>query len=185
MGLKNYSLKRNFKKTPEPKGKQKSGKDLIFVIQKHHARNLHYDFRLEFDGVLKSWAVPKGPSFDPHNKRLAVEVEDHPIAYANFEGEIPKGEYGAGNVVIWDSGSWMPPEDTAAALKKGHLDFTLHGKKLKGKWSLIRMGKPSDKNNWLLIKAKDQYAQTDYDITQKNLLKKKSSAHHRNSLTRS
>ena len=164
--LKKYNTKRNFKKTPEPKGISKKTKtrNLIFVVQKHHARNLHYDFRLEFDGALKSWAVPKGPSLDPADKRLAVEVEDHPIDYANFEGEIPKGEYGAGQVIVWDKGTWSPPEDFAAAVKKGHLIFELHGQKLKGKWSLVRMGKPSEKNNWLLLKTKDRFAHVDYDV---------------------
>lgn len=176
MGLKKYNQKRDFKKTPEPPGKLKknSGKKLAFVIQKHHARRLHYDFRLEFGGTLKSWAVPKGPSFNPADRRLAVEVEDHPIAYGGFEGEIPKGEYGAGQVIVWDNGTWSPvaangtPLSTAevtAALKKGHLDFELDGHKLRGGWSLIRMGSASEKNNWLLLKRRDAEARTDYDVT--------------------
>ncbi len=162
MGLKKYSSKRNFKKTSEPKAKSvnttSKKKRLIFVIQQHHARRLHYDFRLEFNGTLKSWAVPKGPSLDPAEKRLAVEVEDHPIAYAKFEGTIPAGEYGAGKVSIWDRGFWIAPKNTLQGLKKGHIDFELHGTKLKGHWSLIRMGPSSEKNNWLLIKKRDAFA---------------------------
>ena len=134
MRLKKYVTKRDFHKTPEPRGKILRNQDEpIFVIQKHHARHLHYDFRLEYKGVLKSWAVPKGPSLNPRDRRLAVEVEDHPIAYAKFEGQIPKGEYGAGKVIIWDSGTWGTSDNTTAALKKGHLDFELHGKKLQKK----------------------------------------------------
>ena len=167
MGLKKYSKKRNFAKTPEPTGKKikRVDKNLIFVVQKHHARNLHYDLRLEHSGTLKSWAVPKGPSLNPADKRLAVEVEDHPIEYASFEGEIPKGEYGAGQVIVWDKGRWNPPENVAAAFKKGHLDFELKGKKMQGQWSLVRMGKAGPKNNWLLIKKKDEFSRTDYDLT--------------------
>ncbi len=164
MGLRKYHSKRDFRITREPKGAKKSKqnkKEAVrsFVIQEHHARRLHWDFRLEFDGVLKSWAVPKGPSLDPNDKRLAVEVEDHPISYGSFEGEIPKGEYGAGKVKIWDKGTWEAPKNTRAALKKGHLDFILHGEKLNGTWTLIRL-KKSDrgKNNWLLFKRLDQFS---------------------------
>jgi bifunctional non-homologous end joining protein LigD len=168
MGLKKYFAKRDFKKTPEPRGKARSsGKKLIFVIQKHHARRLHYDFRLEFGGTLKSWAVPKGPSLNPKDKRLAVEVEDHPVDYATFEGDIPKEEYGGGHVIVWDYGYWTPPENVNAALKKGHLDFELEGEKLQGKWSLIRLrSDKTGKNNWLLFKRQDDYARTDYDIVE-------------------
>lgn len=180
MGLNRYSEKRNFRKTPEPVGKNvklPKKKNLIFVVQKHHARNLHYDLRLEYNGALKSWAVPKGPSLNPADKRLAVEVEDHPLEYAGFEGEIPKGEYGAGQVIVWDKGRWIPSVNPAAALKKGHLDFELKGKKMNGRWTLVRMGKPGVKNNWLLIKQKDEYSRTDYDLTveePEGVLKKKS-----------
>lgn len=178
MGLKKYISKRNFKKTSEPRENSKknlksSNNKLIFVVQKHHARNLHYDFRLELGNTLKSWAVPKGPSLNPTDKRLAVEVEDHPLDYADFEGVIPKGEYGAGQVLIWDKGYWQPPENAAVALKKGHLDFELKGKKLKGLWSLVRMGPASEKNNWLLIKKKDEYSRTDYNPTSAKITKKK------------
>ena len=179
MDLKRYSEKRNFSKTPEPAGKNKkptARKNLIFVVQKHHARNLHYDLRLEYNGALKSWAVPKGPSLDPADKRLAVEVEDHPLDYAGFEGEIPKGEYGAGQVVVWDKGRWIPGANPAVSLKKGHLDFELKGQKMNGRWTLVRMEKTGPKNNWLLIKQKDEYSRTDYDLTveePESVLKKK------------
>lgn len=180
MGLKQYSEKRNFSKTPEPAGKNAKParqKKLIFVVQKHHARNLHYDLRLEYNGKLKSWAVPKGPSLNPADKRLAVEVEDHPLDYAGFEGEIPKGEYGAGQVIVWDKGRWIPGANPAAAFRKGHLDFELKGKKMNGRWTLVRMGKAGAKNNWLLIKQKDEFSRTDYDLTveePEGVLKKKS-----------
>ncbi|MGE3973517.1 MAG: DNA ligase D [Bdellovibrionales bacterium] len=170
MELKKYFSKRNFKKTPEPRGKLKRtrNKELIFVIQKHHARRLHYDFRLEFAGTLKSWAVPKGPSLNPKDKRLAVEVEDHPIDYATFEGDIPEGEYGAGHVIVWDFGTWTPTSNVTAGFKKGHIDFVLHGKKLHGAWSLVRLrSDTSGKNNWLLLKRQDEFVKTQYDITKK------------------
>lgn len=179
MGLKRYSEKRNFRKSPEPTGKNSKRPDkksLIFVVQKHHARNLHYDLRLEYNGTLKSWAVPKGPSLNPADKRLAVEVEDHPIEYAAFEGEIPKGEYGAGQVIVWDKGRWLPSVNPSTALKKGHLEFELKGKKMNGRWTLVRMGKAGSKNNWLLIKQKDEFSRTDYDLTveePEGVLKKK------------
>lgn len=166
MPLKKYASKRNFNKTPEPKPKKKkSGQELTFTIQKHHASHLHYDFRLEMNGVLKSWAVPKGPSLDPDHKRLAVEVEDHPLDYGRFEGKIPAGEYGAGTVILWDYGIWRPDLNVKTALKKGRLDFELHGLKLQGRWSLIRMGPSGVKNNWLLVKRHDAWARTGYDIT--------------------
>lgn len=168
MSLKKYKSKRNFKKTTEPPAKKSdSGKDLIFVVQKHHARRLHYDFRLEWQGALKSWAVPKGPSLNPKDKRLAVEVEDHPVDYAHFEGNIPKGEYGAGQVIVWDYGKWKAIKDFKSGLRKGHIEFELTGEKLKGKWSLIRMpDEEPKKHNWLLIKHQDEEAKTDYDITE-------------------
>ncbi|RZA05907.1 MAG: ATP-dependent DNA ligase, partial [Proteobacteria bacterium] len=155
--LAEYIQKRDFKKTAEPKAKVKKSKTPIFVVQEHHASHLHYDFRLEMDGVLKSWAVPKGPSLDPAVKRLAVEVEDHPLDYASFAGEIPKGEYGGGTVYIWDNGTFEPNGDGMAALKKGRLEFTLKGKKLKGAWILVRTGRASSKPQWLLIKRHDEF----------------------------
>jgi bifunctional non-homologous end joining protein LigD len=170
MPLKEYDKKRNFSVTPEPAGKgalkQKHG-PLIYVIQKHRATALHYDFRLEWKGVLLSWAVPKGPSLDPSVKRLAMQVEDHPVDYATFEGVIPEGEYGGGTVMVWDQGTWTPEqEDVDAALAKGDLKITLHGKKLKGSWVLVRThgyGR-NDGRSWLLIKHRDEYVSTD-DIT--------------------
>lgn len=153
MGLQEYHRKRDFKKTREPHGKKQKNKEPIFVVQKHWASHVHYDFRLEAFGVLKSWAVPKGPSSDPHDKRLAVEVEDHPISYARFQGSIPKGQYGGGEVKIWDHGTWKPRGDVKEGLRKGHLDFELRGKKLKGQWVLQRIrSTASGKNQWLLIK---------------------------------
>ncbi|MBX3387822.1 MAG: DNA ligase D [Phycisphaeraceae bacterium] len=166
MSLKQYVRKRNFTKTSEPRGKPRSTvkkKSVLgFVVQKHDASRLHYDFRLELGGVLKSWAVPKGPSLDPAEKRLAVEVEDHPIEYGEFEGVIPYGEYGGGTVMLWDRGTWEPIDpDPAAALRKGKLTFALHGKRLKGEWTLARMGGRAageKKHNWLLIKKDDRHA---------------------------
>lgn len=153
MTLKEYIKKRNLTKTPEPKAKSsKKSKKLHFVVQKHDARRLHYDFRLEYDGVLLSWAVPKGPSLNPNDKRLAVHVEDHPLEYRHFEGVIPKGNYGAGTVEIWDKGYYIPESDFSKGLKKGHLSFTLYGEKLEGIYDLIRIH--SDPKNWLLIKRK-------------------------------
>src|SRR5436853_592392 len=144
MALEEYKLKRDFRKTPEPAGarpraKKAAAQLLSFVIQKHAASRLHYDFRLEFDGVLKSWAIPKGPSLDPGEKRLAVEVEDHPIEYGGFEGIIPAGQYGGGTVLLWDRGTWTPEEDAARGLAKGSLKFRLDGEKLRGSWALVRI----------------------------------------------
>ncbi|MDU1906163.1 MAG: DNA polymerase ligase N-terminal domain-containing protein [Dysgonomonas sp.] len=162
MSLKEYQEKRDFEKTPEPKAtKSKENKKRIFVVQKHDARNLHFDFRLEADGVLKSWAVPKGPSMNHNDKRLAIMVEDHPLDYASFQGEIPEGEYGAGTVEIWDSGTWEPDEhhqDIEAALRKGSLDFFLHGKKLQGEFILIKTNYEDAKNSWMLQKKEDKDA---------------------------
>ena len=142
-----YRAKRDFTKTPEPAGKRppaKSGN--AYVIQKHAARRMHYDFRLELNGVLKSWAVPEGPSLIPNKKRLAVHVEDHPLEYGKFEGVIPEGEYGAGTVMVWDKGTWSPEFDPEFGYRKGHLKFRLNGKKLKGVWHLVRMApKPREK----------------------------------------
>lgn len=161
MSLRTYLSKRDFKKTPEPRsgGRSRRGEP-AFVVQKHDASHLHYDFRLELGGVLKSWAVPKGPSLDPRDKRLAVEVEDHPVSYGSFEGTIPQGEYGGGSVMVWDTGRWTPLDpDPAAALKKGKLSFTLHGQKLRGGWTLMRMRDPrGSKPQWLLIKRRDEEA---------------------------
>ncbi len=194
MSLSAYKKKRNFGKTPEPaalteegistqesekrsrawqRGETEAGRasggTLRFVVQKHAARNLHYDFRLELDGVLKSWAVPKGPSMDPAVKRLAMEVEDHPIEYRTFEGTIPEGNYGAGEVIVWDEGTYQSPEtadpkEEAELLRRGfqngNLKFVLDGQKLKGGFALIRTGR-AGKNSWLLIKKKDEYATTE------------------------
>ena len=185
MVLEKYKQKRNFTSTPEPSGDlkvpaeraktAKPEKGLFFCVQKHLASHLHYDFRLEHDGVLLSWAVPKGPSLDPKTKRLAMHVEDHPFEYGTFEGVIPEG-YGAGIVMLWDRGTWKPEsDDVSAALKKGDLKFTLDGYKLKGSWVLVRTGgwgsksgsgrSSSDGRSWLLIKHRDDWA-GEVDITE-------------------
>jgi bifunctional non-homologous end joining protein LigD len=165
MGLQRYKAKRRFDATPEPSGDAAAAETpasvgAAFVIQKHAARRLHYDFRLEMDGVLKSWAVTRGPSLDPDEKRLAVHVEDHPLSYGDFEGVIPKGQYGGGTVIVWDRGTWKPVGDAKAGYRKGHLEFALEGEKLSGRWHLVRMhGKPEEKReNWLLMKADDEVA---------------------------
>lgn len=172
--LSEYNRKRDFEITAEPAGnapsRQRKTSALSFVIQKHDARNLHYDFRLELDGVLKSWAVPKGPSLDPSQKRLAVHVEDHPLSYGGFEGTIAPGQYGAGDVIVWDRGVWQPHDDPHKAYAAGKLKFTLIGEKLSGDWALVRtrLKGSGDKEQWLLIKEKDPQARpaTDYDIVQ-------------------
>jgi bifunctional non-homologous end joining protein LigD len=173
MALEQYQRKRDFRQTPEPAGSVQRGEKpaatLSFVVQKHAARRLHYDFRLELGGVLLSWAVPRGPSLDPGEKRLAVHVEDHPIEYGGFEGVIPKGQYGGGTVLLWDRGTWTPEDaDPEAAYRKGSLKFTLEGEKLHGKWALVRMGGkaakargPDGHENWLLIKERDAVALPD------------------------
>jgi bifunctional non-homologous end joining protein LigD len=173
MTLKEYTKKRHFNVSPEPSGKAAPSKNqdaLVYVIQKHRATALHYDFRLEWNGVLLSWAVPKGPSLDSSVKRLAMQVEDHPMEYASFEGVIPEGEYGGGTVMVWDEGTWTPESpDVNAALAKGDLKFTLHGKKLQGSWVLVRThgwGSSSGKS-WLLIKHRDRYTTTKDVTTQK------------------
>jgi bifunctional non-homologous end joining protein LigD len=165
MALDVYRKKRKFTVTPEPRGRKARGKGYRYVIQKHAARRLHYDLRLELDGVMKSWAVTRGPSLVPGEKRLAVEVEDHPVEYNSFEGTIPEGEYGGGTVLIWDRGEWEPEHDPHAGLKKGHLDFSLNGEKLSGRWHLVRMHRrPGERrNNWLLIKATDEAARSARD----------------------
>ena len=160
MSLKEYRAKRNFAVSPEPQGAAKpqtrKARELFFCVQKHLASHLHYDFRLEHDGVLLSWAVPKGPSLDPKVKRLAMKVEDHPIEYGDFEGVIPEG-YGMGIVMLWDQGTWEPiVDDVAAALRKGDLKLQLNGVKLKGSWALIRTG--GDGRSWLLLKHRDEWA---------------------------
>src|SRR3954463_264358 len=161
--LRRYDQKRDFNKTAEPAGKSGSPRTartrkLIFVIQKHAARRLHWDFRLEWQGTLRSWAVPKGPSLDPADKRLAVEVEDHPVSYAKFSGDIPKGQYGGGHVDIWDSGTWEPLIEPDKAFGKGHLEFVLHGNKLHGKWHLVRTRMVGRQTQWLLMKSHDDAA---------------------------
>ncbi|RWM91877.1 MAG: DNA ligase D [Mesorhizobium sp.] len=165
MALETYRKKRNFSVTPEPQGRRAPKTGNSFVVQKHAATRLHYDFRLEMDGVLKSWAVTKGPSLIPGEKRLAVHVEDHPLEYGGFEGTIPKGEYGGGAVLLWDRGTWTPIGDPHRGYAKGHLDFELHGEKLGGRWHLVRMaGKPREKReNWLLIKGDDEAARNEGD----------------------
>lgn len=170
MNLKTYQNKRNFRKTKEPRGKKQKARsqENVFIIQKHAASHLHYDFRLELAGVLVSWAIPKGPSLDPKVKRLAMHVEDHPLEYASFEGIIPKGQYGGGTVMLWDKGEWISDEENPiAAYKKGDLTFELNAEKLKGRWKLIRINK-NDKT-WLLIKIQDEHAKPlkQYDITEK------------------
>jgi bifunctional non-homologous end joining protein LigD len=161
-GLTEYRRRRNFRRTGEPRGRDlaRRRRGLRFVIQKHAASTLHYDFRLELDGVMKSWAVPKGASRDPAQKRLAVQTEDHPIEYNTFEGTIPEGEYGAGAVIVWDRGTYRPGDDDGAAfgakLDEGHAAFTLDGERLRGRWALIRLKRGKDQ--WLLIKERDRFA---------------------------
>ncbi len=173
--LAEYRRKRDFSRTEEPAGgKARTSKKLAFVIQKHAARNLHYDLRLELDGVMKSWAVPKGPSLDPSVKRLAMQVEDHPIEYNTFEGTIPKGEYGGGSVMLWDRGTYgyggSDDLDPIEGLRRGHakgdFKFVLHGKRLRGSWVLVRTRRdPKGRAQWLLIKHRDEYAQPGSDVT--------------------
>ena len=166
--LTEYRAKRDFQRTPEPPPKRKKAAGNSFVIQKHVARRTHYDFRLEHDGVLKSWAVTKGPSLDPAEKRLAVRTEDHPLEYGGFEGVIPKGEYGGGPVMIWDKGTWEPIGDPDEGLAKGGLKFRLHGDRLKGDYVLARMKprKGQRGEDWLLIKRRDDYAQEGNEPTE-------------------
>lgn len=176
MTLDKYSQKRNFSSTAEPEAEiKKSQNELIFVVQKHAASHLHYDFRLELDGVLKSWAIPKGPSMNPDEKRLAIMVEDHPYNYKDFEGTIPEGNYGAGTVIVWDNGTYTPSDEKYKGsvehkmkedLDEGHLSFILKGKKLKGEFSLVKFKGKQD-NVWLLIKKDDPYA-TDDDVLKKD-----------------
>ncbi len=183
MPLEEYKRKRRFDETPEPAGKVETKSTHRFVVQKHDATRLHYDFRLEMEGVLKSWAVPKGPSLDPADKRLAMQVEDHPVSYFDFEGNIPEGNYGAGTVMVWDLGTWQPlspvpvegkyvpgtEAEAVAMLAKGDLKFRLHGKKLNGDFAIVKMKgrRPGSKGNeWLLIKKHDDFEVEGYDIDQ-------------------
>jgi len=169
--LSKYNAKRRFGVTQEPRGRLGKRGD-AFVIQKHDATRLHYDLRLQLDGVMKSWAVTRGPSLVPGEKRLAVQVEDHPIEYNKFEGTIPKGEYGGGTVMVWDRGHWQPENDPHKGLAKGHLAFQLDGEKLHGGWHLVRMRRrPNEKrDNWLLIKQHDEGAREEGD---KDILEEK------------
>ncbi|MCW3123970.1 MAG: 3-phosphoesterase [Flavipsychrobacter sp.] len=181
MSLAKYNSKRNFGDTPEPSGKKgAAGAKLTFVVQRHHASHLHYDFRLELNGTLKSWAVPKGPSLNPKDKRLAMMVEDHPISYATFEGDIPEGNYGAGHVDVWDHGTYEPidedgeiitPAAFTKALHAGNMKFRMKGKHLKGDFALVNMKK--DEKTWLLLKHRDKYA-TDEEYTSEDYAKKSS-----------
>jgi bifunctional non-homologous end joining protein LigD len=172
MPLDEYRRKRKFNATPEPRGRVRgrSGHNLVFVVQKHDASRLHYDFRLEINGVLASWAVPKGPSLDPAVKRLAVRTEDHPIEYANFEGVIPEGQYGAGTVMVWDKGTYSPDGGLSPKrqLARGEIKVVLHGKKLRGGFVLLCPGRPlaepGSKTRWLLIKRRDDYADPSWRI---------------------
>src|SRR2546427_3908025 len=168
MGLKEYQRKRDFSITPEPRGEEKPREGRSFVIQKHAATRLHYDFRLEMEGVLKSWAVPKGPSLDPRDKRLAMQTEDHPVEYGGFEGIIPHGQYGGGTVLLWDRGTWEPIEDPHAGLRKGNLKFRLNGEKLQGGFALVKIkgrdARESEKT-WLLIKERDREVREGFDVT--------------------
>jgi len=176
MSLGEYRRKRKFSATPEPAGRvHRRGQSRIFVVQKHDASRLHYDFRLEIDGVLVSWAVPKGPSMNPADKRLAVMTEDHPLEYADFEGVIPAGQYGAGTVMVWDKGTYKPEDDVPPneQLARGKINVLLHGKKLRGGFTLLRAGKgltdSSGKQRWLLIKQRDGYADDSWDIERPEL----------------
>ena len=172
MPLDDYRKKRDFSRSPEPAGTTQGAprgeppQQPSFVVQKHQARRLHYDLRLECDGVLKSWALPKGPSLDPKQKRLAVEVEDHPLEYGAFEGVIPDGEYGAGTVIVWDRGTWSPEEQPQEALEQGLVKFQLLGQKLRGRWMLLRLPlkEGEAKPNWLLVKERDEYARPSHEI---------------------
>jgi bifunctional non-homologous end joining protein LigD len=175
--LEEYRSKRDFSRTEEPRGgRARAARKLAFVIQKHAARNVHYDLRLELDGVMKSWAVPKGPSLDPSVKRLAMQVEDHPIEYNTFEGTIPKGEYGGGTVMLWDRGTYDyggddpdPIDGLRRGYEKGDFKFVLHGKRLRGSWVLVRIrrGDPT-KPQWLLIKHRDEFADRETDVTEEH-----------------
>ena|SRR5438132_2640865 len=176
MALEEYRRKRKFPETPEPAGRvRRASRSRTFVVQKHDASRLHYDFRLEIDGVLVSWAVPKGPSMNPADRRLAVMTEDHPLEYADFEGVIPEGQYGAGTVMVWDKGTYKPEDDVPPneQLARGKINVLLHGKKLRGGFTLLRAGKgltdSSGKQRWLLIKQRDGYADDSWDTERPEL----------------
>ena len=171
MTLEEYRRRRNFGKTPEPAGRERPTEDeRIFVVQKHAARRLHYDVRLAINGVLASWAAPRGPSMNPADKRLAIRTEDHPLEYADFEGVIPEGQYGAGAVMVWDRGEYAPKDGVPPAeqIARGKIDVILHGKKLHGGFTLVRTGRrpadPDEGRRWLLVKHRDQYADPSWDI---------------------
>ncbi|SAL87745.1 DNA primase, small subunit [Caballeronia arvi] len=170
--LARYRKKRDFSVTPEPPASTTEApvreRKLSFVVQKHWASRLHYDFRLELNGVLLSWAVPKGPCYDPSKKQIAVHVEDHPVSYAGFEGTIPPKQYGAGTVIVWDHGTWEPVGDADQGMEVGKLVFHLHGEKLAGLWELVRISKPGDKQDqWMLFKKRDEWARPleEYDVS--------------------
>src|SRR5574339_187384 len=165
--LARYRAKRDFARTPEPSGSSAAAAHgaLQYVVQKHDATRLHYDFRLEHDGVLWSWAVPKGPSLSPGDRRLAMRTEDHPLAYAEFEGVIPEGEYGGGQVLVWDHGTWQAEGDASAQLRRGKLSFSLHGEKLRGRFHLVRGRAERGRERWLLFKGNDQWAADEEVLT--------------------
>jgi bifunctional non-homologous end joining protein LigD len=172
MPLEDYRHKRKFAETPEPEGRRRRSRSKdIFVVQKHAASHRHYDFRLAISGALVSWAVPKGPSMNPADKRLAIRTEDHPLEYAEFEGVIPEGQYGAGTVMVWDTGQYQPLDGVSASeqLARGKIDVMLHGTKLRGGFTLLRTGMVSHKERWLLIKQRDEYAVSSWDVESSSL----------------
>ena len=171
MELKEYRRKRNFRRTPEPEGSQRVESNQYFVVQKHQASHLHYDFRLQVAGVLKSWAIPKGPSIDPSHRRLAIQVEDHPVEYKDFEGLIPSGEYGGGSVMIWDCGSYelLEEKNPQKSIQEGAIRLRLHGKKLKGGFALVKTEYQKNRNAWLLIKKNDTFARKGYEIVKEQV----------------
>jgi bifunctional non-homologous end joining protein LigD len=170
--LRTYRAKRDFARTPEPRGRAGSRRKagLRFVVQKHDATALHYDVRLEAGGVMKSWAVPKGPSLNPKDKRLAMPTEDHPISYNSFEGVIPEGLYGAGEVIVWDRGTYEPHEDPVRAIARGHLSFELHGEKLHGAFALMRVGGDGKRARWILVKMRDEHARARFRFDQRSVV---------------
>src|SRR6202030_1410904 len=174
MSLEEYRRKREFGTTPEPPGRvQRRGRRHIFVVQKHDASRLHYDFRLAIHGVLVSWALPKGPSMNPADKRLAIRTEDYPLEYAEFEGVIPEGQYGAGTGMVWDTGQYQPLDGVSASeqLARGKIDVMLHGTKLRGGFTLLRTGMGSHKERWLLVKQRDEYAVSSWDVESSSLVR--------------
>src|SRR3979411_1441191 len=172
MPLEHYRNKRKFTETPEPAGRpRRSSSSLIFLCQNHAASHLHYDFRLAISGVLVSWAVPKGPSMNPADKRLAIRTDDHPLECAEFEGVIPEGQYGAGTVMVWDTGQYQPLDGVSASeqLARGKIDVMLHGPRLRGGFTLLRTGMVSHKERWLLVKQRDEYAVSSWDLESSSL----------------